>query len=389
MNSKERVRTALTRCGIPDRIPLQFDLCKSLIEHFSKLFEVDPGYRWSYYEDLSYRISANEIRTRLGSDCVVVGGTIAAGFKPIPVEGGITINEFGMKMKPTQLYVEVVEPPLKNASSVKDIEEYHFPDPNAPGRFTMAAEDIKKYGEKYFVIGDCELSLFELAWQLTGLETHLMAMAMQEKWLDALYDRVEYWTTQLALSLAGLGVDALWFGEDLGSQTSTLMSPEMWRKTFKLRYLRMFERIRKVNPDVIFMMHSDGAVAPLLDDFIEMGIQVYNPVQPNVPGSDPKALKARYGDSISFFGGIDQQDLLPHGDVEAIRREIRYRCEVLGANGGYLLAPAHILQADVTPETIQVMIDAVHEFGHYPEKKKQAFNILREEPCSRKIQQRH
>ena len=365
MNSKERVRLALTREGIPDRIPIQFDLCKSLIEHYCQQLGVDPGFSWSYYEDLSYRISANEIRTRLGSDCVVVGGTMAAGFEPIPVEGDITINEFGMKMKPTSLYVEIVEPPLKNASSIKDIEAYPFPDPNAPGRFTRAAADITKYGQKYFVIGDCELSLFELAWQLTGLETHLMAMAMQEDWLNALYDKVEYWTTQIAMKLAKLNVDALWFGEDLGSQTSTLMSPVMWRQTFKPRYLRMFEQIKKVNPNVILIMHSDGAVAPLLDDFIEMGIQVYNPVQPNVPGSDPEELKAKYGDSISFFGGIDQQDLLPGGDEDAIRKEIQYRCEVLGANGGYLLAPAHIIQSDVKPETVEVMIDAAHEFGRY------------------------
>ena len=112
-------------------------------------------------------------------------------------------------------------------------------------------------------------------------------------------------------------------------------------------------------------MHSDGAVAPLLCDFIEMGIQGYNPVQPNVPGSDPKELKAKYGDSISFFGGIDQQDLLPSGDFDAIRKEIKYRCEILGANSGYLLAPAHIIQTDVEPETIEVMIAAAREFGAY------------------------
>lgn len=365
MNSKERVRLALTREGTPDRIPIQFDLCKSLIEYYSQHLGIDPGFSWSYYEDLSYRISANEIRTQLGSDCVVVGGTIRPDFEPIPAEGGTTINEFGMKMKPTQLYVEVVEPPLKSVSTIKEIEAYEFPDPNATGRFDRATEEIQRYKNEYFIIGDCELSLFELAWQLTGLETHLMAMAMQEDWLTALYDRVEYWTTEIAMNLAGHGVDALWFGEDMGSQTSTLMSPEMWRQTFKPRYVRMYEQIRTRYPDVIFIMHSDGAVAPLLDDFIEMGIQVYNPVQPNVAGSDPKALKTQYGDSIAFFGGIDQQGLLPGGDADAIRKEVQYRCEVLGANGGYLLAPAHILQADINPKTVQIMIEAAHEFGQY------------------------
>jgi uroporphyrinogen decarboxylase len=365
MNSKERVRLALTRDGIPDRIPIQFDLCKSLIDYYSRQFGINPGYCWSYYEDLSYRISANEIRIRLGSDCAVVGGSVAVGFEPVAADEGTSINEFGMRMKPTQLYVEVVEPPLKNAASISDIEKYMFPDPNAAGRFDIARSEIQKYGNDYFIIGDCELSLFELAWQLTGLETHLMAMAMQEKWLEALYDKVEYWTTQIATNLAKIGVDAIWFGEDLGSQTSTLISPDMWRRIFKPRYIRMLERVKAVNPNIIFIMHSDGAVAPLLDDFIEMGIHVYNPVQPNVPGSDPKALKSKYGNEIAFFGGIDQQGLLPHGEADVIRKEIKYRCEVLGANGGYLLAPAHIIQADVKPETINIMVQAAKEFGKY------------------------
>ena len=365
MNSKERVKLALTREATPDRIPIEFDLCHFLIEHFGSELGIEPEYARSYYEDLTYRISANAIRTTLGSDCVVVGGTIAAGFEPIHVEGDITLNEFGMKMKPTNLYVEVVEPPLKNATSPEDIENYNYPDPYAAGRFDIAKSEIEKYGQDYFIIGTCELSIFELAWQLTGLEKHMMALAMQEDWLTALYDKVESWTTGLALQLTKLGVDAIWFGEDLGSQSSTLMSPPMWRGQFKPRYIRLFELLKKENPNLIIIMHSDGAVAPLLDDFIEMGVHVYNPVQPNVPGSDPKELKDKYGNSMSFFGGIDQQGLLPNGDVNEIRAEIKRRCEILGANGGYLLAPAHIIQADVSPETVKLMIEAAKEFGVY------------------------
>lgn len=365
MNSKERVKVALTRKGIPDRIPVQFDLCKSLIEHFGKELKIEHQYAWSYYEDLTYRISANAIRTKLGSDVVVVGGTMASNFKPIPVEENITLNEFGMKMKPTNLYVEVVEPPLKDSQSIKDIKDYNFPDPYAKGRFDIAKQEIKKYGNEYFIIGDCELSIFEMAWQLTGMEKYIMAMAMQEEWVEKLNDRVEYWTTCIALQMIKLGVDAIWFGEDLGTQTSTIMSPDMWRKIFKPRYIRMFELLKKENPDLIIIMHSDGAVATILNDFIEIGVDVYNPVQPNVPGSDPKELKEKYGDSIAFFGGIDQQELLPGGNVEKIREEIKLRCEILGKNGGYMAAPAHIIQADTTPETVKIMIEAVKEFGKY------------------------
>ena len=359
MTSKERVKAALTRSSIPDRTPLQFDLCRSLIDHFARELGIEAEYALSYYEDLTYRISANEIRITLGSDVCVVGGTVAEGFKPIPVENDVTLNEFGMKMKPTELYVEVVEPPLKDIDSTADIRSYPFPDPFAPGRFNAASQDVDRFGLDYFVIGDCELSLFELSWQLTGLETYLIALAGEEEWVERLNDRVEGWTLGLAEQLTDLKVDALWFGEDLGTQTSTLISPELWRERFKPRYKRMFDRIRGKHPDIILIMHSDGAVAPLLDDFIEIGVQVYNPVQPNVPHSDPTELKDRYGDRLAFFGGIDQQELLPAGDDQAIRREVTNRCRILGEGGGYLAAPAHIIQADVSPNAVKKMIESV------------------------------
>jgi uroporphyrinogen decarboxylase len=143
------------------------------------------------------------------------------------------------------------------------------------------------------------------------------------------------------------------------------MSPDMWRKMFKSHYIRMFELLKKTKSDLIIIMHSDGAVASILNDFIEIGVDVYNPVQPNVPGSEPMELKEKYGNSIAFFGGIDQQELLPSGNVDEIREEIKLRCEILGKNGGYMLAPAHIIQSDTTPETVKIMINAAKEFGKY------------------------
>lgn len=366
MNSKERVLRAFKRKqGLPDRVPVQFDLCRQLTEELGKEMGIVPDYALSYYEDLTYRISANEIRTRLGSDVVVVGGTVAKGYVPAVVKDDITVNEFGMYMKPTQLYVEVVKCPLENVESVDEVNRYAFPDAYAPGRFDKARRDIDKYGKDYFVIGDVELSLFELAWHLTGLEKYMIGMALEEEWVERLNDRVEEWTTGLALQLVEAGADAIWFGEDLGSQTSTLISPEMWRKMFKPRHQRIINRIKEANPGIVVIMHSDGAVEPLIDDFIELGVHVYNPVQPNVPGSDPQELKDKYGGRICLFGGIDQQQLLPEGNIEKIREEIKHRIKVLGKDGGYLLAPAHIIQADVSRETVKEIIKAVEEFGWY------------------------
>ena len=366
MNSRERVLKAFRRMeGNPDRVPIQFDLCRQHSESFGKKFGIRPDYSLSYYEDLTYRISANEIRTKMGSDVVVVGGTVPSGYIPEIVQGNITRNEFGMHMKPTPLYVEVIKCPLENAMTISDIENYLFPDPYANGRFEKAHRDIERYGSKYFIIGDVEISLFELAWHLTGMEKYMVGMLCDEPWINPLNDRIEEWSTGLALQLVKAGVDAIWLGEDLGSQTSTLISPEDWRIRFKPRLRRMIEKLRMENPDIVVIMHSDGAVAPLIDDFIEIGVDVYNPVQPNVSGSDPRELKDRYGDRICFFGGIDQQDLLPSGDVRRIRDDIKERISILGKDRGYLLAPAHILQPDVSTETIETMIRAAIEFGSY------------------------
>ena len=227
MNSKTRVLKAFRKqTGNPDRIPVQFDLCRQLTDAFGKKLGIQPDYALSYYEDLTYRISANEIRTRLGSDVVVVGGTVPRGYAPEPVQVICPKNEFGMYMKPTALYVEVVKCPLENAETIEDIEQYRFPDAWATGRFDKAKRDTDRFGREYFVIGDVEISLFGMAWHLTGLEKYMVGMMCDEPWLELLNDRVEEWSTGLALQLVRAGVDAIWLGEDLGSQTSTLISPE-------------------------------------------------------------------------------------------------------------------------------------------------------------------
>ncbi|HEX9116964.1 MAG TPA: hypothetical protein VGA61_12920, partial [Anaerolineae bacterium] len=100
MNSKERVTRALKRQGLPDRVPLQFDLCRSLLEEAGQKYGIPVRYSRSYYEDVTYRISANDLRTAMGSDCVVVGAGLPAGFAYPRTEDGCIVNEFGMVMRP-------------------------------------------------------------------------------------------------------------------------------------------------------------------------------------------------------------------------------------------------------------------------------------------------
>ena len=165
--------------------------------------------------------------------------------------------------------------------------------------------------------------------------------------------------------LISMGVDGIWLGDDFGTQKSMIMSPRIWRRLFKESYRRVFSAFKAVNPDVVLMQHCDGAVAPILSDWIEVGLEVFNPVQPNVPGHDPRDLKSRFGHALSFWGAIDQQNLLPFGTPAEIEADVREKIRILGEGGGYMASPAHIVQEDTPVENLEAFIQAVLQHGWY------------------------
>ena len=365
MNSRQRVETVFKRSGVPDRVPLQFDLCRKLTDDFGQKFGIPVHYTTSYFEDVTYRISANELRIAMGSDCVIVGGSLPHGYShPVPQEGQI-INEFGMLMEQGPLYMQTIEAPLANASSVQDVLNHPFPDPYAGGRFDDAKKYTEKYQDDYYIIGDLELTMFEMAWHHVGLEKFMVDMAMQEEYIFALIDRVVEFSVGIAQQLVDVGVDAIWFGDDFGAQNNMLISPRMWRKIFKPRYAELWQELKAHNPDLIIAYHTDGAVAPILNDLADIGMDVFNPVQPNVPGHDPQALKDDLGDRIAFWGAIDQQHLLVNGTAGEIEADVAEKIRILGSEGGYQCSPAHIIQSDVSMDNVETFIAAVKKHGLY------------------------
>jgi uroporphyrinogen decarboxylase len=365
MNSKERVLKALRRDETPDRVPIQFDLCRSLLEGFGQKYGLPVHYSPSYYEDLMYRTSGNELRIAMGSDCVVVGGGLPVGYSHPKTEDGCIVNEFGMKMRQGPLYMEVIECPFAYTASVDEVSKFPFPDPYAEGRFEDAKAYIEKYKNDYFIIGDVELTMFEMAWHMVGLEKFLSDMALNEAYIETLLDRCMEFSVGIGKQLVALGVDGIWTGDDFGAQNGMMISPRMWRNLFKPRFAEVFSELKSVNPDVLIMYHCDGAIAPILDDLIEIGLEVFNPVQPNVAGHDPEALKSRFGDRLSFWGAIDQQYLLPSGTTEEIEKDVADKIRILGAGGGYLCSPAHIVQADTSMRNLEAFISAAKMSGVY------------------------
>jgi uroporphyrinogen decarboxylase len=182
---------------------------------------------------------------------------------------------------------------------------------------------------------------------------------MEVEYINPLLDKIQSIHTEYGKKMIQLGADVLWCGDDFGSQTSLMMDEDTFRRIFKYRIKEIFTEYKKTNPNIKLAWHSCGAVKQLIPDFIDVGLDILNPIQPLAKGMEPQQLKDEFGKDLIFFGGICVQDLLPNGTPEEITTEVNRRAEILGEDGGYIIAPAHNIQEDTSIENILSLFEAV------------------------------
>ncbi|MEL7588303.1 MAG: uroporphyrinogen decarboxylase family protein, partial [Prolixibacteraceae bacterium] len=287
MNSKERFQKTINR-AIPDRPPLYVSVTPQVAQKLS----VQTGHSYEEPLDsmLSTRASHMDLMVDLGADAV--GITVCASANSPTVNlGGLMKNEWGMVFKDTGQYNEFYQFPLARVETAKDINNYNFPDPFAPGRWEAAKKTIAKYGKTHGIIADLETTLFETAWYLTGLEKFLIDLMMEAEYINPLLDKIQFIHTEYGKKMIEMGADVLWCGDDFGSQTSLMIDEDTFRRIFKPRIREMFTEFRKVNPNIKLAWHSCGAIKLLIPDFIEIGLDILNPIQPLATGMDPQQLK--------------------------------------------------------------------------------------------------
>lgn len=204
---------------------------------------------------------------------------------------------------------------------------------------------------------------------MQGMDTFLLNMARDPDFARALLEKIAVYCKQLMgrfLEELGDNVDIIKIGDDLGTQESLMISPKMYREILKPVHADFISFIKARTKAKIFF-HSDGDVAPLIEDFIEMGVDILNPIQTSAGSmSDLPSLKKRFGSNIVFCGGIDTHRVLPFGTTEEVRQEVRRVIQILGPGGGCMIGAVHTVMNDVPPENVLAMVDAVEEFGHYP-----------------------
>lgn len=262
--------------------------------------------------------------------------------------------------------------PLKHATGIADIEAHRWPDPEDPAQFAgLGARARELYETTGYVIGADAIKAGPLmsCLQIRGYEQFFIDMVVDPDFSDALMQKVtdllcRMWTR--FMDEVGPYVQIAYVTDDLGTQTSLLLSPKLYRKRVKPYHTQLHQHIKSC-ADVKLMMHTDGAVLPLIDDLIETGADILNPVQTSTQGmEDTAALKERFGDRIAFHGAMDVQQMMPNATPEELRWEIARRMTDLGHDGGYIIAPCHNIGHDIPPANTLAFFEAVREMGRYP-----------------------
>lgn len=242
----------------------------------------------------------------------------------------------------------------------------------SPGQGDQGPEGLKHLAEgarrlreetDRAVLGLFGGQLFEMGQFLYRNDNFFVLLASEPEKAHAFLDRiVEIHLANLEKFLGAVGpyIDVIVFGDDLGMQTGPLISPSMYRKFFKPRHKLLWNHAKKL-ADVKVLLHSCGAIRNLLPDLIEAGVDAVNPVQISCAGMDVRELKAEFGSEMVFWGGgCDTQVVLPCKSPEEVKRHVREQVEILRPEGGFVFQQVHNIQANVSPENIVAMFEAVN-----------------------------
>jgi uroporphyrinogen decarboxylase len=378
MTPRQRVWAAINHQEA-DRVPLDigggnstsivvegYDRLKRHLGVSGETREVNKAFRIARLDE--------EVMQRLGSDCRPVTIKGPAKWSPPPAEPGTFVDIWGITWRQASYgdgcyYWELYRHPLAEAT-ISDLDHYAWPDPYDPGFIASLAEETHALYENthYALMADSGFkSLWEVGYMLRGLEQFLMDLVLNPEFVTAVMDRVleiNLAVTGRFLGAVGPYIQVIRAGDDLATQKGPLMSPRSFRTLLKPYYKKYFDFVKSKTGAKLFY-HSCGNVVDLLDDLIEIGVEIINPVQVSAMG-DTKALKARFGDRVVFWGAIDTQHVLPAGSVADVEAEVRQRIRDLAPGGGYVVAAVHNIQPDVPPENIVAMAEVTRKYGAYP-----------------------
>jgi len=373
MDSRERVKAVLNK-GTPDVIPTDMwgsasrvhnDLYAELVDMLDIKTPGDsirPG-TVTIYENY-------ELSDSLLCDFRHINPGKPDGFTSYKDDSGLVYDEWGVGRDHSALYPTIAKFPLAGAS-VSDIKNYKWPVMKDEGRIRGLADKAKDWYEntdKAITATAANSGLFfEMGQFLRGPEDFFMDMALDEKFVHALIDKLTELFIDLNLyylSPVAPYIEWVEFTSDLGTQNGPFFSIEMFRTFYKESYRQLFSAIKKAYPNVKIFYHCCGGIYDFIPDLIDVGVDILNPIQPRAAGMDPGRIKSEFGDSLVFHGAIDIQGAM-RGTIKDVRDEVRLRIEQMGYGGGYIVSPNNHLLPDIPAENVVCLYRYAKEYGVY------------------------
>ena len=377
MNSRERLIKALNHQE-PDRIPIDLGgVSVSLIHKKSHkalaqyLGIFDPVEK--IHNLMTMCVYTDErIKERFKADIELIQPGKPDGWElRIDKETGKWEDDWGVVYKKPEgvMFYEWDWQPLQNASEISDIEKYNMPDVEDPGRYRGIKEkviEIYKTTGKAMLVNSA-YGIWEQTMTVRGLQNSLMDLAGNKKFAEYLAEKLLEWLLRyydIMLGLVGDYIQVVKMDDDLGFKNGPLMSPDIYRQIYKPRHKKIVDFIKSKTNAKIFI-HSDGSIYDFIPDFIDLGIDIINPVEVTAARMDSSRLKKEFGKYISFWGGGCDNKILEEGTPKQVEEEVKKRVDDFAKDGGFVFGSIHCIQPFVRPENIVALFDSAYKYGRY------------------------
>ncbi len=375
--SRERIQAVLNHQE-PDRIPISIGgtggkITESRMELLKNHFGISGDVDEVLVGPQMMRLD-NRVLDALGTDIRYVNMRPPTGFREKTAPDGGWYYDWGLiyKEHPISKMYDYVNQPLAGAT-IADLDNFDWPDPFDPVRWAGLREETKELfdntGHALVAYRPTYNGLFELCQVIRGTEQMLMDLVLDPGFAEALFWKVgevfkDFYQAQL--DAVGDFIEWVELGDDLGGQNGPLISPAMYRSLLKPVHADIIRSIKShpSNPRVMF--HSCGSIKVFIPDFIEMGVDILNPIQVAAKGIIPAEIKKEFGADLCFLGGVDSQHLMPTGTPEQVADQVKQRILEMGPGGGYVLAPSHNIGDDIPLENILSFFKSADTHGKYP-----------------------
>ena len=373
MTSRERVLAALSHEEV-DRVPIDLGgthnstMCTGAYENFKAFLGVSGAPGQELIKAFEIVKMDEAVLSRLPVDTRAVFINPPAVSRIRWLDDRTYVDEWGhtLQQPPNWPQYDMIAHPLSEAT-IDDLGRYDWPDMEDEGRYVGLrdlARDLHDNTGYAVCASTMDTTIFDRSWTLRGMEQFLVDLYVNPEFATALMEHVE--RVQLRrherfLEEVGPYINTIMLSDDIGTQKGPLLRPDLYRamiKPFHKRYVKFVKE--RTNAKVV--MHVCGSIVDLVEDYIEIGVDALHPMQVTAARMSPQSLKERFGGRMAFWGGINSQELLPHGQPEDVRQAVRETLDVMRTDGGYVLAAVHNIQDDVPPENVWAMLD---EAAHY------------------------